>query len=87
MTAAEYRRLLAAGKIKPESEQKRKATKRRALETAAGPVERSAPAGSIRLVEVRIRHVGGEEIHWINPAFPELLAFWQGEAEKLNRNA
>lgn len=78
MTAAEYLRLLAARKLRPASEQKRKATKRRALETAAGPVERSAPAGSIRLVEVLIRHASGEEIHWINPAFPELLAFWQG---------
>lgn len=81
MTAAEYRAAIAAGKLKPASEQKRKATKRKSLEQAAN-TDRTGGAGAL-LVEVRIPFPGiGDEIHWINPAFPELVKHWQGEAEK-----
>ena len=80
MTAAEYRAALAAGKLKPASEQKRKAVKRSALEKAATVRETGA---GVKLVEVRIPFPGvGDEIHWTNPAYPEMIAHWRGEAEK-----
>lgn len=81
MTAAEYRAAIAAGKLKPASEQKRKATKRKSLEQAAN-MDRAGGTGTL-LVEVRIPFPGcGDEIHWINPGSPDLIEHWQREAEK-----
>lgn len=81
MTSAEYRAAIAAGKLKPASEQKRKATKRKGLEKAA-QVERTGGAGTL-LVEVRIPFPGiGDEVHWINPECSDLIEAWEEEKKK-----
>lgn len=79
LTAAEYRSQVAAGKLKPASEQKKKATKRKSLEQASN-MDRTGGAGTL-LVEVRIPFPAGDEIHWINPDRPDLIEYWQREAE------
>lgn len=72
MTAAEYRRLVAAGKLTPASTQKRKATKRRALEAQATT---TTPGGAgLALVRIEIQYADGcVVVHNVNPELTEII--------------
>lgn len=74
MTADEFRKLVASGKIKPASAQKQAATKRRSLEKSSPPPAVVDIDGYMNLVEVRVQVAPGVEvIHGINPALHELI--------------
>ena len=77
MTAAEYRRLVESGKIRPASEQKQTATKRKRLEQTAETPNADNPA-YCDLVEIRVEVAeGAYRVHWVRADNSELISSLQ----------
>lgn len=73
MTAAEYRRLVESGKLRPASEQKQTATKRKRLEQTAEAPNADNPA-YCDLVEIRVEVAEGVyRLHWVRADNSELI--------------
>lgn len=77
MTAAEYRKLVESGKLRPASEQKQTATKRKRLEQTAETTNADNPA-YCDLVEIRVEVAEGVyRLHWVRADNSKLISSLQ----------